>query len=108
MLVLKQTSPTAAPAAPMPRPQKMLPSARTRAAVVPGGRGDACDIGASVMRSRNLGLSWGGRSAGAALRPDNGLEIAAGGGCVKRQARREIPVDSIAWISTGNCQGRPR
>ncbi len=38
MLVLKQTSPTRRPAAPSPFPQKTLPSARTSAAVEPGGR----------------------------------------------------------------------
>ncbi len=37
------------PAAPRPRPQKTLPSARTRAAVAPGGRADGG--GAAVMRA---------------------------------------------------------
>src|SRR5229473_5085855 len=38
--VLKQTSPTACPAAPMPRPQNTVPSANTRAALQSGGRGE--------------------------------------------------------------------
>src|SRR5690242_16567257 len=39
MAVLKQTSPTASPSAPKPRPQTTVPSARTNTPVAPEGAG---------------------------------------------------------------------
>jgi hypothetical protein len=45
MAVLKQTSPTAEPTAPKPRPEITVPSARTRRAVI----GES-DQGAGVLR----------------------------------------------------------
>jgi hypothetical protein len=51
--VLKQTSPTADPLAPTPRPQNIVPSARTSAALQSGGRGIGWRMRMDPVASRN-------------------------------------------------------
>src|SRR5215472_17380017 len=62
MEVLKQTSPSAFPSAPMPLPHQMLPSPRTSAALQSGGRTGGGALGPSLIGGTIL-LRGGGRGA---------------------------------------------